>query len=110
MGNPTTFRWIAPTTNTDGSPIAAGEITGYQVGVRPASGTPGVYTILAPVDAATDTSDPIADITPALGYGDWVAAVRSIGPTNSAWSNERAFTLVAPPPPVPNAPTNFTVA
>jgi hypothetical protein len=111
MANPTKFTWAVPTANTDGSAIAAGEITGYQVGVRPASGTPGVYTILAPVDSATATSDPIADISPALAYGSWVGAVQALtvnGP--SAWSAEASFTLVAPPPPIPNPPTNFTVA
>jgi len=113
MPNPTKFSWTPPTTNTDGSPITPGEITGYQVGIRPASGTPGVYPLLAPVDPATDTSDMLAEAAPNLAFGDYAAAVRVVGPVDSAWSPEATFSLVAPPPPpppVPSAPEGFTVA
>lgn len=50
--NPTHVSWTDPTTNVDGTAIAAGEITGYQVGVRLTTATgsvAGTYPILSPV-------------------------------------------------------------
>src|SRR5208283_3074849 len=39
MSNPSKVSWIDPTLNVDGSAITTGELTGYLVGVRLASGT-----------------------------------------------------------------------
>ena len=55
MANVTTAKWTDPTTNTDGSPIASGEITGYQVGVRLASGQAGTYPYTASAPASAKT-------------------------------------------------------
>lgn len=110
---PTTASWTAPATNTDGSPIAQGEITGYTVGVRDTT-APGSaagtypYSLRAP---ATDTSELLSLITPKLPTGVLLAAaVRAdtAGPS-SDWTAEVTFTLPAPLP-VPNPPSNFTVA
>lgn len=87
------FVFTPSTQNTDSSPITAGEITGYQVGIRASNGTPGVYTIFLSIDDPNNASQLIADIQPPLNSGDYVAAVRSIGPVNSGWSNESAFTV-----------------
>lgn len=110
MSNPTVFSWTPPTTNTDGTPIAAGEITGYSVGVRDvaaAGSVAGTYTSfdMAP---ATATSATIAGLVPALKVpGSYAAAVQAVGPVDSAWTAEVTFSLVAP---TPSAPTGFTVA
>lgn len=108
MANPTTASWTDPTTNTDGSTITAGEITGYEVGVRLASGTAGTYTSTATV-AASATSCPLSALTPAIGFGSFMAAVRTLSTTNgdSAYTAEVAFSLVAP---TPNPPSGFSVA
>lgn len=106
MTNPTTFIWTDPTLNTDGSTITAGEITGYQIGVR-LGGVVGTYPILSPVVAASAVTEAISAITPALAFASYFAAVRAIGPNDSAWSAEQAFTLAAP---TPSAPTGFSVA
>jgi hypothetical protein len=108
--NPTKANWTDPTTNADGSPIAAGEITGYLLGVRDttvagsAAGT-YPYSIQAP---ATSTSQLLSAITPTLPTGKVLAAaVQALTANNaSAWSAEAQFELE----PVPSAPTGFGVA
>lgn len=111
MTNPTKATWTDPTTNTDGTTIASGEITGYAVGVRntAASGSvPGVYPYTATAPA-TSTSELLSLLTPVLPTGVPLAgAVQALSTTNgnSAWSAEATFTLVAPP----NAPSGFGVA
>ncbi|MDR5726729.1 MAG: hypothetical protein RB191_04590 [Terriglobia bacterium] len=107
MTNPTKFLWTDPTTNVDGSPIAAGEITGYQIGVRPASGTAGTYPMLTPVAGATATSEAFTALSSLLVPGSYAAAILAVGPVDSAYSAEVNFTIA---PPVPSAPTNFGVA
>lgn len=108
MANPSKFTWTAPTTNTDGSAIAAGEITGYQIGIRPSTGTAGTYPTLMPVDPASATSDLLSELTSGLNSGSYAAAIQTLSTTNgnSAWSAEITFTLV----PVPNPPSNFAIA
>jgi len=107
MANVSKFSWTDPTTNTDGSALGAGEITGYVVGVRPSSGTAGTYpsTIAA---ASGATSALVSGLSPALTSGSYFAAVQTQSTTNgnSAWSSEVAFTLTASP----NPPSNFSIA
>jgi len=105
MANPTQFNWVVPTTNTDGTAIPAGEITGYTIGVGAASGK---YTIMTSVSNPAATSEPIADLSATLAPGTYFAAIRAEstgGP--SAFSNEVSFAIAAP---IPNPPTGFTVA
>lgn len=108
----TQFTWTDPTTNKDGTPITAGEITGYNIGIRigslnPAVGTPGAYTINVPIAGATAASELLSAISPILAPNNYVAAIEAIGPIDSAFSPEVAFTVVAP---TPNAPTNLAVS
>ena len=103
VANPTNFSWVDPTTNAnDNSAISNGEITGYSVGIRLASGTAGVYTTLVPVTGAAATSVAI----PPLPAGSYAAAVQTVGPSDSKWSAEFDFTIVE----TPNPPTNFSAA
>lgn len=96
--------WNAPTTNADGSAIQPGEITGYEIGVRPASGTSGTYpTILSIADpsaaaAALEKLD--------LPMGDYAAAIRTVGPSDSAWSTETTFKIAL----IPTAPTGLRIS
>jgi hypothetical protein len=120
MTAPTKFVWTDPTTNVDGSPIAAGEVTAYEIGVRDTTATgsaAGTYPfgIKAPPSA---TFEPFSALQPALPIGVLLAAaVRTDtgavdgnnNPINSAWTAEVTFTLPVPPP-IPNPPTGFTVA
>lgn len=111
MSNPTTATWSDPTTNTDGSPIAAGEITGYSLGIRvgtltPPTGTPGVYTVNVPVAGAAAATELLSAISPILVPNNYVAAIEAVGPVDSAYSAEYAFVIA---PPTPNAPPNFAV-
>jgi hypothetical protein len=106
MGNPTQFSWVDATKNVDGSAVSSGEVTGFQIGVRPSSGTAGTYPMLTPV-AATATTEPLASLSTLLVPGSYAAAIMSLGPVNSAWSTEVTFTI-APPQPLP--PSNFGVA
>jgi hypothetical protein len=110
VSNPTLFSWTDPTENVDGSPIAAGEITGYLLGIRqttaPGSAV-GTYPITAQVAGAAAASELLSALGTVLTAGSYAAAVRAVGPVNSSWSTEAAFTIV---PPTPSPPTNFTVA
>lgn len=120
MADPTKFTWVDPTLNKDGSPVTAGEISGYEVGVRDttASGSSaGAYPYGAKAPA-TATSELISLLTPSLPKGVLLAAAvrantpnvdANNNPINSDWSTEATFTLT-PPPPVPNPPTDFGVA
>jgi hypothetical protein len=108
--NPTTFTWVDPTTNTDGSPLAAGEITGYTIGVRSstaAGSVAGTYPAMTVIASATAVSEAVSALSTVLVPGAYAAAIRSNGPVNSAWSTETAFTIL---PPTPSAPTAFTAA
>ena len=99
--------WVDPTTNTDGSPIAAGEITGYLLGVRDtnaAGSAAGVYPTTAAVGAGVTTA-PLS-VFGALKAGSYAAAAQANGPNDSAWSAEALFTITE----VPAAPTGFIVA
>jgi hypothetical protein len=102
MSNPTLFHWSQPTTNTDNTPITAGEITGYNIGIRQ-GGTAGTYpTVIAVVGASTLTTP----IPASLGSGIFTSAIQTDGPIKSAWSAEITFTIAA----TPNPPTGFGVA
>jgi hypothetical protein len=107
--NPTTFNWTDPTTNADGSAIVAGEITGYNLGLRvttAAGSAAGTYTINVPVAGAAAASELLSAISPALAPGAYAAAIETVGPTDSAWSSEVAFTIS---PPTPSAPSGLTI-
>lgn len=120
MTDPTKFTWTDPTTNVDGSPVAADEITGYEVGVRDTTATgsaAGTYPFGAKAPA-TATAELISLLNPTLPKGvALAAAVRANtagldtagNPINSGWSTEATFTLAVPAP-VPSAPTDFGVA
>lgn len=87
------FSWVPPTQNSDGSAITPGEITGYEIGVRPSTGTPGVYSVILDTDGPFTSADLIANISPALTSGTYYAAVRSVGSVTSPWSSELLFTV-----------------
>ncbi len=110
MGNPTGFSWVDPTTSTDGTPLAAGEVTGYTVGVRSASAAgsvAGTYPITGSVAGVGSTGETIAALSALLKPDTYAAAVRADGPVASAWSAEQTFTIA---PEQPSPPTGFTVA
>jgi len=120
MADPTELDWTDPTLNEDGSPVAAGEIVSYTVGVRDTSAAgsaPGTYPygITAP---STATSALLASLTPHLPTGvPLAAAVRADTAgldaqgqlIHSKWTPEVTFTL-ATPAPIPQAPTDFKLA
>jgi beta-glucosidase len=109
MANPSKVSWTDPTTNVDGTAIAAGEITGYLVGVRLASGTAGTYAYTASAPA-TSASELLNLLIPVLPTGaSLIAAVQALSTTNgnSAWSVESApFELLT----APNPPTGLVVS
>ena len=109
---PNQIAWTDATLNVDGSAIAAGEITGYSVGVRSttaAGSAAGTYpfSISAPSSA---TSVLLSALATALPPDTYVAAVQSIGPTDSAWSNESAPFTIAAALPIPQPPTAVVVS
>jgi hypothetical protein len=113
---PISFSWVDPTTNTDGTPIAAGEILGYMVGIRntaAAGSVVGTYPYILNAAGATAASALLSSLAPALAAGTYAAAVcvnTGPGVPNSAWTPEVTFTVAPPVPPIPSPPTGFTVA
>lgn len=110
--NPATakFTWTDPTTNADGSPLQAGEITGYDVGIRSvnaAGSAAGAYPIVTNVPDPAATSEAVAAIGTVLKPDTYAAAIRSAGPVPSDWTPEVQFVIAQP---VPSSPTGFTVA
>ncbi len=106
MTTPATISWVPPTLNTDGSALDPGEVTGYEVGIRAAAGTAGVYPTIIPVAGADTTSLAVASIVPPLPAGDYFTAVRAAGPVDSDFTAELPFTVDAKKP---NPPSGFTV-
>lgn len=98
-----TVTWTAPTTNADGTAIQSGEITGYELGVRPASGTAGTYPTLMPIASEAAAAAALAKLN--LPMGEYAAAIRTVGPSDSAWSAETTFAVML----VPSAPTDFRI-
>jgi len=111
MANPVKFTWAAPTANADGTPIAAGEITGYQIGIRKSTDpvpaqAGGVYPTLMPAEPSSVFSEALALLTPPLASGSYFAAIQATtanGP--SLWSTEISFSWVSLPLP----PGSFAV-
>jgi hypothetical protein len=123
MFNPTKLSWVDPTLNTDGTPIAGtvGEvITGYVVGIRPASGVAGTYPILMPAVGPTAISELFSALPTVLApagtasVNGYYTAVKTTSTfngveTDSAWSVEVGFSVMIVAK-VPTAPTSFTLA
>jgi len=113
----TTISWVDPTTNEDGSPIVAGEITGYVIGIRAGvvgDGGAGGYTTKAIAVGPAAVSEALSALgTVVTVPGNYVVAVQTNGPTNSLWSAEVPLVIAAPPPPpkpVPAAPTSVKIS
>lgn len=110
MTNPTQFTWADPTTNVDGTPISAGEITGYTVGVRSesaAGSVAGTYPITGSVTDPTATSELFTHLNTMLKPDTYAAAIRADGPVVSPWSAEITFTVA---PEQPSAPSGFVAS
>lgn len=108
----TGFSWTVPTTNVDGTPIVAGEITGFSLGVRldgDVSHGPGNYAAFAAAGAtATGVTLLAAFGTPGLANGNYWLATQTLSTTNgnSVWSPEVPFSIV----PRPNPPGGVAAA
>lgn len=117
---PTTVTLTLPTANTDGTPIAAGELVDVEVGYgsTSAGGNPS-FTYANVVDEVLSAVDPTATPTVTFPWSDVTSAALPVGVTYiavrmktaagtvSAWSSEAQWTVAAP---VPNPPTGFSVA
>jgi len=103
--------WTPPTTNDDGSPLTAGEVTGYIVGLRSltaAGSAAGTYPIQSAPTSATAVSEALSAITANLKPDDYAVSAQTqstLGP--SLWSTEFQFTGVLPKP---NPPTDTSAA
>jgi hypothetical protein len=104
VANSTKISWTDPTLNTDGTAIAAGEITSFAVGVRLATGTLGTYAYTASAPASA-VSELLTLLAPILPTGVSLVAgvqVQSTANGNSGWTESSPFTLLATPNPVTN--------
>lgn len=115
--------WTEATTNTDGSPITDGEVTGFTVGVRDTTAAGSVagsypFKATAPNTAAATEKELISVLAPILPKGvALVFAVKADTATaanpnlpSSDWSVESVAFELPKPAPVPMPPTNPTVA
>ena len=110
----TGFTWTPPTVNVDGTPIIAGEVDGYQVGVRTdgdAAHSPGNYSVNAIATGATASAETFKALGAALKPGNYWGAIQTLSASNgnSVYTSEVPFSIPAPvSPPLP--PTGFSVA
>jgi hypothetical protein len=96
--------WTAPTTHTDGSAMAASEITNYRVYVDKSTITPNVTPPTVTV-AGTVTSG--VQICAGLPAGNHTVAVSAVaGPNEGPASAQLPFVLVTA---VPASPSNLQV-
>lgn len=96
MASTFTANWTIPTLNTDGSTVTVDEITGYELGVRSTTAngsTVGVYPILQEISDPSTTTLTTLVTAPPYFQDTYAVAVRTVGPTNSDWSNEATFTV-----------------
>lgn len=109
MANPTGFTWVDPTLDTDGNPLAPGEVTGYSIGIRSttaAGSVAGTYALTVPISSPTAVSEAFTQLGTVLAPGAYAAAIKTVGPVNSAYGPETTWTM-AQPTPLP--PSGFKV-
>lgn len=108
--NPTEFDWVPPTTDTDGNPLPAGAITGYQIGIRavttPPTTTAGTYLLNAQIASPATTKELFTQLGTVLAVGSYAAAIKTVGPAASAYGPETSFAMKVVPS---NPPTGFVV-
>jgi hypothetical protein len=109
--------WTDATTDIDNNPIPAGEVTGYNIGIRDlaaAGSVAGTYPNTAAAPGASATSEALSLLfqSGAMVSGrSYAVAGQTLAPAPagpSAWSAEFQFTFQ--PIAQPNPPTGFTVA
>lgn len=101
LAHATTLNWVAPTQNTNGTPLT--DLAGYQIFQWLAGQSP---VLLASVGLVT-TYTPVG-LPPGTNCF-FLRAVNAAGKT-SPISNTTCTTVAAPPAPTPNAPTGVQAA
>lgn len=97
-----TFVWTVPTENTDGSALAAADLTKYDLGCRPTVVAARTVYTSWPITDPAETSRVIS--FPAGSYFCSLRVYATIAVTPSDWSNEVFFSIL-----VPNPPTDLSV-
>lgn len=112
MANPKNFNYTVPTEDVDGNPIALADIKQINLGLRPKSGTAGVYPIQFVDTTFLPTSGRSGEPLAAFGLlapGEYVPSAQAVLKAGgiSEWAVEGASFLIEPP--VPKAPTAVSV-
>jgi hypothetical protein len=87
------FSWTAPTTNTDGSPLAAAQIAGYTL-------TCGALEV--PING------PVTSFRRDFGPGSYECTLRTRATNGEVSEPSNAVSFIVPQP-VPGAPAGFSV-
>lgn len=109
----TGFTWVAPIGNEDGSALVAGELAGYELGIRAdGTGSPGTYTVNVAINDPTSLAEPLTALGTVLAPGNYWAAMQSkanpaIG-NDSKFTQEFGFSIPAPVLPTLNPPSAFS--
>lgn len=102
--------WIGPTTYTNGQPLPASAITGYEFRCQAATTTPGILCSTVTV-GGTATSTTITITVPATGGTACVEGRAFAGANNpSVWAGGTGAACLTFPPTQPGPPTNITLA
>jgi hypothetical protein len=107
--NPTTFTIVDALVTTE-------NVSGFNVSFGQTAGGP--YTLKAAVPAADLTNDAsgsvtgaVADLNTQLAAGQWYAVATAVNAAGESLpSPEFAFQIVPPAPPLPTAPSGFSMA
>jgi hypothetical protein len=109
----TQWTWTLPTTYTDGTAIAPGDITSLVIGIRSTtspSSVPGTYP-LSITCPPTATSQPLLPDTASLKADTYQSAINVItGATSSGFTAETTTTAFAVAQLVPSKAVTFSVS
>jgi hypothetical protein len=110
MANPTRVQYRIPTSNTDGTPLAAADIRQIDLGLGTTSGQyPTIVADTTFAPGENGLSDEALSRFGVLPPGTYFLAARTVSRQGimSAWSEQVSFTVE---PPVPNPPEALSVS
>lgn len=95
--------WTDPTTESNGSPLPAGDVANYNIHIGTST---GVYSKVVSLPSTNTTSCLVSQLS--LADGNWYAVVTAVdvAGNESAYSNEINFTLDSI---APSAPTGLQI-
>lgn len=97
-----TVDWTPPVTNVDGTPVAAGQITGYNIYQGPASSSGTCTTNATPLPAADKVASVGGSVvtwtSPTLLQGNYCFAITAVDASGESQQTNQIEAAIQPPP------------